>query len=195
MEKIKSKNGYITVDEYLKMVQSFHSYAAPGVVIGGFMVNLAFKNLKGKDVLLDAVAETEKCLPDSIQLLTPCTVGNGWLKVFNLGRFALTLYDKNTGNGVRVCVNPDKLEKWPELKDWFFKNKPKKDQNTDLLMQQILEAGDSICDYKKVKVDLDLLKVKHRPGFKVCSVCGESYPAADGEICLGCQGKTPYLVS
>ncbi len=194
MEKIKSKNGYITIDEYIKIVQNFHSYAAPGVVIGGFMVDLAYRNLPKENVLFDAVAETAKCLPDSIQLLTPCTVGNGWLKVFNFGRFALTMYDKNTGDGVRICINPAKLDKWPELKDWFFKYKAKKDQDTDLLMKQIMEAGADICDYRKVKVDLNLLKVKKRTGFKVCSICGESFPATDGKICLGCQGTAPYLV-
>ena len=60
-----------------------------GVVIGGFMVDMAYKHLP-EGVLLDAFCETEKCLPDAIQLLTPCTMGNGWLKVNNIGRFALT---------------------------------------------------------------------------------------------------------
>ncbi len=33
------------------------------------------------DILFNSLCETNKCLPDAVQLLTPCTVGNGWLKV------------------------------------------------------------------------------------------------------------------
>ena len=29
------------IEKYLHLVQSFHGYVAPGVIIGGFMVNLA----------------------------------------------------------------------------------------------------------------------------------------------------------
>jgi formylmethanofuran dehydrogenase subunit E len=182
----------LTIEEYIERVQSFHGYAAPGVVIGGFMVDLAYQHLP-EGAILDTVSETEKCLPDAIQLLTPCTTGNGWLKVINIGRFALTLYDKDSGEGIRVCVNPAKLDKWPEVKTWFFELKPKKEQDTHLLMQQIIEAGAGICDYKKVKVDLGLMAIKRRTGFAICLRCKESYPAADGDLCLGCQGKEPYL--
>ena len=59
--------------------------------------------------LFDAICETRNCLPDAVQLLTPCTIGNGWLKVVNVGRFALTLYDKYQGEGVRVYLDPAKV--------------------------------------------------------------------------------------
>ena len=32
-------------EEYIEMVKSFHGHVAPGLVIGGFMVDLALKNL------------------------------------------------------------------------------------------------------------------------------------------------------
>jgi formylmethanofuran dehydrogenase subunit E len=156
------------------------------------MVDLAYQHLP-EGAILDAISETEVCLPDAIQLLTPCTTGNGWLKVINLGRFALTFYDKNTGDGVRVYIDPAKLEKWPEIKSWYFKLIPKKEQDSQRLMEQIKEAGAGICDYQKVKVDLSLVTKKHRAALTICPRCKESYPAADGEICLGCQGKEPYL--
>ena len=73
--------------EFVDLVSSFHGYAAPGVIIGGFMVDLAYRYLP-EEGLFDALCETPKCLPDAIQLLTPCTLGNGWLTVVNTGRFA-----------------------------------------------------------------------------------------------------------
>ncbi|MFC1868693.1 FmdE family protein, partial [Thermodesulfobacteriota bacterium] len=128
--------GSYSYEEYEQLVQSFHGHIAPGMMIGGFMVDLALKNLPEGE-LFDALCETRSCLPDAIQLLTPCTIGNGWLKVRNAGRYALALYEKFSGEGIRVFVDAPKLEKWPEIKSWFFKLKEKKDQDKELLMAQI----------------------------------------------------------
>jgi formylmethanofuran dehydrogenase subunit E len=183
-----------TFEEYSERVRAFHTFAAPGVLIGGFMVELAYQHLP-KEGLFDAIAETPKCLPDAIQLLTPCTVGNGWLNVINLGRYALTLYDKQTGEGIRVFLDPAKIEAWSEIKSWFFKLKPKKEQDDQLLIRQIREAGTGICSIEHVKVTSRMLNRQHRKGFAVCPRCKESYPVSDGELCLGCQDTAPYVVS
>ncbi len=180
-------------EEYVEKVRSFHGFAAPGVLIGGFMVELAYQHLP-EEGLYDAISETAKCLPDSIQLLTPCTVGNGWLTVINMGRYAMTLYNKYTGEGIRVFIDPAKLEAWSEIKKWFFKLKPKKEQDDQLLVKQIKEAGAGICTIQHVKVSPHFLERRHRAAFGVCPRCQESYPLADGELCLGCQGSAPYRV-
>jgi formylmethanofuran dehydrogenase subunit E len=183
-----------TYEEYIERVQSFHGFAAPGVVIGGFMVDLAYQHLP-EEGLFDAVCETAKCLPDAIQLLTSCTVGNGWLNVINIGRYALTIFDKSNGEGIRVFLDPAKIEAWPEIKNWLFKLKPKKEQDLELLMEQIKEAGTRICGIQHVKVAPRLLEKKHRGDIVQCPRCKEAYPGADGAICLGCQGEYPYIVS
>ena len=104
-----------TFEEFAERVRVFHGFAAPGVMIGGFMVDLAYQHLP-REGLFDALCETSKCLPDAIQLLTPCTAGNGWLKVVHTGRYALALYEKSTGVGIRVHVDSAKLDAWPEIK-------------------------------------------------------------------------------
>lgn len=179
-------------DEYILMIKAFHGHVAPGVVLGGFMVDLAYRNLPQGE-FFDAISETHSCLPDAIQLLTPCTVGNGWLRIIDLGRFALSLFEKYTGNGVRVYADSQKLDDWPELKAFFFKLIPKKEQNSELLMREINLAHTSIFSVQKVMVDLDSIKSHRRDIFIVCPVCREGFPENDGEICLGCQGKAPYL--
>lgn len=183
-----------TFEEYIKQAQALHGFAAPGVAIGGFMVDLAYQHLP-EDGLFDAVCETPKCLPDAIQILTPCTVGNGWLTVINIGRYAMTLYDKSNGEGIRVFLDSVTLEAWPEIKNWLFKLKPKKEQDLELLMEQIKEAGTSICGIQHVTVALRSLEKKHRSSIVICPYCKEAYPNADGAICLGCQGEYPYIVS
>ena len=180
-----------TYDAYIEMVKTFHGHVAPGVVIGGFMVDLAYRN-RPPGEFLDAMCETRKCLPDAVQLLTPCTIGNGWLKIVDLGRFAFSLYDKNSGNGVRVYASSKKLIDWPELKTFFFKLKPKHEQNSDELMREIALANTSIFDVQQILVKPDYLESHRRGALAVCPACGEGYPVADGEVCLGCQGKAPY---
>jgi formylmethanofuran dehydrogenase subunit E len=183
-----------TFEAFVERVKAFHGYEAPGVIIGGFMVDLAYRHLP-EGGLWDALSETPKCLPDSIQLLTPCTVGNGWLTVVNVGRFALTLYDKGRGEGVRVFVDTDKLDPWTELKTWFFKLKPKKEQDSDLLAAQIKEAGCQICSVQKVKVADQFIKHRSRGSLAVCPKCREGYPLADGPLCLACSGKEILYLS
>jgi formylmethanofuran dehydrogenase subunit E len=183
-----------TFEEFVNRVKAFHGYTAPGVILGGFMVDLAYCFLPEGE-LLDAISETPKCLPDAIQLLTPCTVGNGWLTVVNVGRFALTFYNKESGEGVRVFVDRDKLDPWPELKIWFFKLKTKKEQDSDLLSKEIKEAGSQICSVQKVKVADRFIQHRSRGSLAVCPKCNEGYPLNDGPLCLACSGKEVLYLS
>jgi len=183
-----------TFEEYLDMVKSFHGSVAPGMAVGGFMVDLAYQHLP-EEGLFDAICETGNCLPDAIQLLTPCTIGNGWLKVINLGRYAITLYDKYSGKGIRVFLDTDKVAAWPEINSWFFKLKPKKEQDSQLLLEQIKDAGANICSIQQITVAPGFLGKKHGAAFGICPRCKEAYPVADGEICRGCRGESPYVTS
>ena len=183
--------GKYTYEEFLNAVESFHGYKAPGVIMGGIMTAYAMQQLP-PDMLFDAISETTYCLPDAIQLLTPCTTGNGWLKVLNLGRYALALYDKYNGNGVRVFVDSKKIEAFSEIHTWFFKLKSKKEQNTALLMTQIRDAGTNIYTTKPVQIQTRFLEKRHKGGTTVCPLCGEGYPKSHGRICRACQGQSPY---
>jgi len=183
--------GTYTIDDYMHLVKSFHGNVAPGLIIGGFMVDLAMKNLP-EGILYDAICETQTCLPDAVQLLTPCTVGNGWLRVLGFGRFALCLYDKYEGHGVRVFMDPKKLKDWPEINAWFFKLKAKKDQDAAALRDQIIEAGTEILTIERVHVDSTKIGKKGKGAIATCPSCGEAYPAKDGATCLACQGGNPY---
>jgi len=178
-------------EEYVHLVQSFHGTLAPGLLIGGFMVDLAMKNLPEGE-FFDAVCETPVCLPDAIQILTPCTVGNGWLSVVPFGKFAVTLYEKYGGKGVRVFLDTKKLDAWPEIRDWYLKKKKKKDQDSEKLFAQIKEAGHDLFGIQHVEVEAEKIRRKKMGPVAVCPDCGEAYPVRDGDKCLGCQGQSPY---
>jgi len=183
--------GELSFEQYRSRVEAFHGYAAPGLLLGGYMVEMAKRGLP-RGVLYDAVSETKSCLPDAVQLLTPCTVGNGWLKIMNLGRYALTLYDKHLGDGVRVWMDPDKLEAWPAIKDWFFILIEKSRQDSERLIEEIRTAGDSVLSCGPVRMRAQELVKKHKGRVGPCPVCREAYPLRDGAVCRGCQGEAPY---
>lgn len=177
---------------YLQLVRSFHGHIAPVMVLGGIMVDLAYRHLPDGE-FFDALCETKKCLPDAIQILTPCTIGNGWLRIMDIGRFALSFYEKYGGLGVRVYVDPSKLESFSELKNWFFRLKPKGEQDLDRLLAEIQKAGPMVCGFEEVRLDPEFIRASHRKGFSICPSCHEAYPSEDGPLCRGCQGQLPYI--
>nr|WP_321513483.1 FmdE family protein [uncultured Pseudodesulfovibrio sp.] len=183
--------GEYTFEEFKKKAKQFHGYPAPGLLIGGYMVEAAKARIP-EGTLYEAMVETGKCLPDAVQMQTPCSTGNNWMKVKLLGRYAVSLYDKFTGEGVRVAVDRNKLDNWPEIRGWFMKEKPKAEQDTDKLFEEIEQAGDTICSIQSVTIDKKYLGHGHMSSIDICPVCGEAYPGSDGSICRGCQGEAPY---
>ncbi len=179
-------------ETFIEAVRGFHGHAAPGLVLGGRMVHLASSALPS-GILYDALCETANCLPDAIQMLTPCTIGNGWLRVEPLGRFALALFDKSTGRGLRVALDAGRLDAWPAIKAWFFKLKDKADQDAGRLMEQIRLADDGILRLQPIQVRPDALGKRSLGPRRLCAECGESYPARHGPTCRACQGHSPYL--
>lgn len=188
-----NKMSTYSIDEYMDLIKDFHGSTAPGLVIGGFMVDYALQNLPEGE-FFDAICETKSCLPDAIQLLTPCTTGNGWLKVMDFSRFAIVLYDKYTGKGVRVHLDASKLEKWPEIKSWFFKLKPKKEQNFQLLIDQIIEAGADLFGTTRIMIKPELIEPKkHGSKIALCNSCGEAFKVRESSLCPACKGESPYV--
>ena len=183
--------GPYTFDEYLELISDFHSYPAPGLIVGGYMVELAKRHVP-EGTLFDAISEAASCLPDAIQLLTPCTAGNGWLKVVNLDRYALALFNKYTGQGVRVFLDVAKLEPYPNIRDWYLKRKTKKEQDSDALRAEMRAAGESVLTVQYVQVAPGYVGKSSKGPIAVCPLCREAYPAAHGEICRGCAGEAPY---
>jgi formylmethanofuran dehydrogenase subunit E len=183
-----------SVDDYMRLAKSFHGSIAPGLLVGGYMVDLAVKQMD-EGILFDAISETSSCLPDAIQLLTPCTTGNGWLRIMDFGRFALSIYNKESGEGVRVTLNYRSLDEWGEIKTWFFRLKPKREQDTAALRDQIIEANYDLLSLNKIVIRKDFLPQKKNKGtIKICAGCGEPYKGNEDKLCGACQGINPLQI-
>lgn len=119
-------------------------------------------------------------------MLTPCTVGNGWLRIFNFGIYALSLYDKFTGQGVRVRLDVDKLERWPHTRIWLLKEKPKSEQEPDLLRAEMAASAADMLSISKVQI---------RPGTSEAQGQGRDHPlpALRGMVSWEFRPHLPFL--
>ncbi|OGN90412.1 MAG: hypothetical protein A2158_05580 [Chloroflexi bacterium RBG_13_46_14] len=182
------------IDEYCAEAKEFHGgNLAPGLIIAGFMVDLACRNLP-ENTLFEVICETAECIPDAVQLLTPCTTGNQWMHILDVGRYAMSFYDKYSGEGVRVHLDVSKLEKWPAINEWFFRLKTKKEQDTQELLNQTIEAGTGILNIAKVKIAPEFLVRKKKKSVEICPICNEAFPSDEGSLCPACRdGCLPYV--
>ncbi len=178
MRKLRTVCGK-SYEEFMNAIERFHGWKAPGVVIGGFMVDLAQEHI-GPGVEADAIVETIHCLPDAVQIFTPCTFGNGWMKVVDWDKFALTLYDKKTLEGVRVWLDLEKTSRFPDVYNWYMRLVPKRDLPLDVLLKSIEEAGRQMLSFAPVRVIQYQGKIK-KGKIAICSRCGEAYPTSQGD--------------
>jgi formylmethanofuran dehydrogenase subunit E len=181
-----------SLDVFLDDIERFHGFIAPGLVLGGFMVDWA-QQLIGPDVEADAVVETCHCLPDAVQIFTPCTIGNGWLKVLDWDKFAVTLYDKRKLNGYRIWLDLRKTFLVPRIYNWYMRRVPKKDLPLEALLDEILSAQRSVLSCRAVQITAMYGRKKKR-NIGVCSICGEAYSNAGGDRCITCQGGGYYSI-
>lgn len=171
----------------MRIIEAFHGWKAPGLILGLVMVDWA-RELIGSRTEADAIVETRHCLPDAIQLFTPCTVGNGWMKILDWDKFALTLYDRMNRDGYRVWFDLDKARAFPDLYNWFMRLVPKRDLPMEVVVKNILSAGRSVLSARPGQV-IDLHRRCKKSGIRVCPACGEAYAASQGETCLACRDK------
>jgi formylmethanofuran dehydrogenase subunit E len=166
------------LQDQVQQLSAFHTYAAPGVLIGAFMVDYALELLRvNPDEKLYGVCETPKCLPDALQVIAHTTTGNNRLRVIPIGKFAITLNgpsDRETAEAIRVYVDLKKLKKYPTMDIWYA-NSPAYDKHTmkDQLQDEIFRAGRDILSFEKVRVRVN---TKKKWKSITCPGCGETVP-------------------
>lgn len=174
----------------------FHTYPAPGLIIGVYMVEYVRELLQirpGEKVY--AVCETPKCLPDALQVILHCTCGNNRLRIIRAGRFAFTVNrasDEASALGFRVYVDQEKLKSWPTLLAWFTHDScfDKKTMG-DRLFEEILTAGQQILSSERVRMPVHK---KEWWSTKICGSCGQMVPSTfmAGDVCAACSAEKYY---
>ena len=182
------------LEDFLVRMEEFHGYRSPGLVVGGMMLDLALQEL-GATPYPHVVAETVVCLPDAVQLLTPCTVGNGLLKVLDWGKFALASYDGATLRGVRIWLDREALIDYPLIQCWYERSEHTNDKPVfEDLIAEILDAAREIFAYRAIRLHRAFERPENLPT-SPCPNCGESYALHFGSKCPACQNQAYYLYS
>ena len=184
------------IREYIRRCVSFHGFAPPGLLIGVFMVDLALEKLGANpNEKLYAVAETPKCAPDAVQVVTSATMGNSRLRIIETGKFSITLNRGSTeerADGIRVYVDATKIRRYPTLDLWYT-NDPryKSVDEKDRVYDEILQAGRSILSWERVKVSVPQKAVWQAVQ---CPVCKEMVPdyLVEDDVCTSCAGASYY---
>lgn len=184
------------IREYIRRCVSFHGFAPPGLLIGVFMVDLALEKLGANpNEKLYAVAETPKCAPDAVQVVTSATMGNSRLRIIETGKFSITLNRGSTeerADGIRVYVDATKIRRYPTLDLWYT-NDPryKRVDEKDRVYDEILQAGRSILSWERVKVSVPQKAVWQAVQ---CPVCKEMVPdyLVEDDVCTSCAGASYY---
>lgn len=171
---------------FLLKAEEFHGHVSPGVVLGGHLLAESLPRL-GETPYLNVVVETVVCLPDAAQILTPCTLGNGFLQVLDWGKFALTVYDRETLLGWRAWPDLAAIAAVPEIAGWFIRGsgpaRPK-----DEVIGHILAHGPGLVRTRPVRLARPL-KPLNKVVTAPCPGCGETYPVRLGPRCPACAGQ------
>ena len=200
IDRVLAQAATLGVPEHLQRMiarcSEFHTYPAPGLVMGVFMVDRAMEGLGATPgEKLFAVSETRKCLPDALQVIAHCTIGNNRLKVLEAGRFAITMNRPSTDEttkGMRVSVDISRLEASPTLRAWFMHDRSfDRKTMTGMLFDEIMGDGQRYLSIEPVSVRVSLKR-----GWQAarCDCCGEPVPDTllTGGVCAACGDQRYY---
>jgi formylmethanofuran dehydrogenase subunit E len=166
------------IRQFIDTSTEYHGFPAPGVILGAYMIDLALERLDAKpEDRLFAIAETHKCLSDSIGILTGCTPGSSKFLLFDTGRLSLAIgKDDGTGiaKGVRTFVAHEKTAGYPALQAWYFNDPAGAKNNLPALLEDLLKAGRSIISWELVEMPIPKKDDSWKPAY--CKKCGEMLP-------------------
>ena len=194
---------YATFEE----AAAFHGHVCPGLSSGYQVAIAAMKALgvqRPKDEELVAIAETDACGVDAIQVVTGCTAGKGNLIVHDYGKHVFTFYCRKTDKAVRVstCLEefmPRKAE-MDELRPKVFSGQASEEERKTFydMMGQVSESILAALPEKVVKIELVEMKPPQKARIFTsipCDCCEEMVADAktrehEGKkICMPCYLK------
>lgn len=196
--KEAAKGNYISYEQAV----DFHGHSCGGLA-SGYRVAIAAMKALGvdwpKDEELVAIAETDACGVDAIQMITGCTAGKGNLIIYDYGKHAFSFYCRKSNKAVRVatCLEGLMPKEMDDLRPKVFSgqaNEAETARYQELVrqgVQAILEAPDEKIISLKF---IEMLPPKKARIFKSipCEGCGEMVADAktreyEGKrVCMPC---------
>lgn len=208
------------VEEALvEKAKEFHGHICPFVVLGLRASEIAMQKLGlakageaetvGEEIL--AIVECNNCFADGVQVATGCTLGNNSLIYMDVGKNAVTLVKRGEWKGIRVYIDPEKLEsryfkkEATELFEKVVVKRQRTSKDYERLQKMWAEIGWSMMnvpeDMFKIE-EVEVAEIERAPIFESvkCEKCGELAMKTrariiDGKaVCLGCLGECEAVI-
>ncbi len=178
-------------DEQLAKAGEFHGEICGGIAIGTklamYGLELMGMELNQRHKNLIVFLEIDRCMADAVQAVTKCSMGKRSLKQMYYGKFAVTFYNMDTDEAIRVSdADANKKEKSKETREEMIERFRK-------------TPPEELFKVEKVKVDLLPSQMPGKPHTSAfCSVCGEK--VTDGRhlvrggkpVCISCAEGSYY---
>jgi formylmethanofuran dehydrogenase subunit E len=170
-------------DAYSEVIR-FHGHECPGAAFGLRVAEAAVARLgrhTGDNDLI-AVAETDACAVDAVQVITGCTFGKRNLQYEDYGKNAFTFWRISDGTGVRIQARPDGVA-FRTAEIWALARKKEAGTATaeeakrfgslqEERTRRLLELPeDEVLVIEEVEGDVPFRKAQH--SFAPCERCGE----------------------
>lgn len=149
----------------------FHGHECPGLAIGFKVSEAAKKKLNidfSKDEEIICVTENDACGVDAVQVILGCSIGKGNLLYRDRGKQAFSIFNRSTGDSIRIVLKK-------------FKNEMDRSERQKHLLNADIE---DIFEFKSPKFSLpEKAKIFNSIA---CEKCGET--AAENKIRIS-EGK------
>ena len=193
----------IMQSEDFKRCEAFHGHICGGLAIGYLAATAGLDWLREKRALdeeLVAIVETDACCVDAIQVLTGCTFGKGNLIYKDYGKMGFTFFNRRSGQGVRLSMNPEtfrvnerQIELFKKTREGSITEAEQEELKT-LGLQRTVEVLDTRPEdlFSMTAVTAGMPDKARIEPSKPCSRCGEPTMASkletvDGSlVCRGC---------
>ena len=185
------------LEDYIQAASKNGQPPRPGIILALRMCLLALKRLEIADPnqrkrSLVVIVETDRCLPDAIQLVTGCRLANRTLKLRDMGKMAATFVDLESDRAIRVAARESANKKSVVQFSGI-------DRLEALARAYRAFPDEELCDAKWVKVRLSPEEI---PGYHIprviCEQCGEGIDfhrevrVGGRTLCRACAGERYY---
>ena len=204
------------LESLLHKAAELHGHFCPYLALGVRAGYIAVRELGAKGSGMEeviAIAETNSCFSDGVQIVTGCTFGNNALVFRDVGKTAFTLA-KRDGQSVRVALKADYQERFagrfPEAEALFDKLVRRREDpapgENERMMQLWAEASFVQLEEPAEEIFKVERKVTPVPPYapifasSTCSLCGESVMEPrvrlkEGQpVCMDCAQAEQYVL-
>lgn len=175
---------------YLKKAGDYHGHICAGIALGTKMTLATMKALgldpavKNKNLIV--YTEIDRCMTDSVQVITGCSLGHRSLKCVDYGKFAATYVNLDSGKALRATI-----------KESFNGSGPAEE-----VIQRVAQTpAEDMVILQEVEIKIPETDLPGPPSKKAnCSACGERI--MDGReviskgktLCRACANGSYYKV-